>query len=260
MMIFILSGCARQEYEVVINESNNVDFTIRVLISKESYNLLSTFGVDLTEIEKNKVSGTGSEIDTINALFQETAAHLQKYGFKVSSADDAVEIGFIAKKTYLTVEEFNAEIIELCNNDLSGLNLEITYEEKGKSKRYTAYGTLDYVVDADMGFSDTDIKGYFDEQYQNTSAMTASVKIETPISIPVTAHDGIVGQQGISWETSYNGEQKEVHIIAEYKDNTMTYVIIFVVVVALAVGSIFVLRILKQKKEIQASATRDLDS
>lgn len=257
MIMLFFTGCTRQEYSVNINDSDNVDLTIKVLIDKESYNLLSSFGVDINELEDNKVQDTGTEVDKVNALFQESAMTLQDYGFQITALNDAVELGFSAQKTYLTIEEFNSEIQELCKNNVSGLNLDIQYTNTKNHKEYKAYGTLNYLLDEDMGLDDKTIKSYFDEQY-DTSNMTATVYINMPISTQVTNYDGEDSGNGIKWTTSYADGEKEVHVISSYDDNTIIYIIVFVVIIILLVIAFFVLRALKFKKEKDNSALSDV--
>jgi len=251
-----MSGCTRQEYNVVITEQNGVDFQVRVIVDKESYNLLSTFNVDINELEKNRIEGTGSAVDRVNPLFQETAMQFKKLGFDIIELDDAVELGFIAKKGYLTIEEFNAEIKTLCENNLSGLNLDIQYVNTNTKKEYKAYGTLDYVIDKDLGFDDEIIKGYFDKQY-DTSGLTCKAIIQVPATTQVTASDGSNLQNGLEWATSYNEGQKEVHVISEYHDNSMYYIITLIAIVVVAVAGFFILRAMRFKKEKQSSALKD---
>lgn len=258
IIVVFLTGCTRQEYNININDNNSVDFTIKVLISKESYNLISSFGIDINELEENKQKETGTSIDTINALFQETARMLHNYGFNITTLDDAVEVGFKAEKSYLTIEEFNSEIKKLCDNNLSGLALDIQYTDKTNLKEYKAYGTLDYLIDKDMGLDDETIKTYFNDQY-DTSDMTATAYINMPLSTPVTNHDGEVSTNNgaISWTTSYNDGQKEVHIVSLLKNNTILYIIGVVCFVILLIVGFFIIRASKFKREKESSALSD---
>lgn len=257
IVMFLLSGCTRQEYNVVINDNNNVSLTIAAVIDKESYNIISSFGVDISELEENKVTDTGTPVDNVNSLFQEYAMLFQDNGFEITPLDDAVELGFSAKKNYLTIEEFNTEIAKLCENGLSGLNLDIQYVNTKNNKEFKAYGTLNYLLDKDMGLDDEIIKSYFDEQY-DTSGMTAKVYITMPDTTQVTNYDGKVGQNGaIYWETSYKDGETPVHIISSYKDNTIIYAIVLAIVVLLLVVGFFILRARKFKKEKENSALAD---
>ena len=253
IFMFFLSGCTRQEYYIDITDSDNVDFTIKVLIDKESYDLLSSFGIDLPALEEDKITGTGTDVDDVNALFQETAMTLQDYGFTITPLNDTVELGFSAEKTYLTIEEFNNEIVTLCDNNVSGLNLNIQYTNTKNHKEYKAYGTLNYVVDADMQLDDKTIKSYFDEQY-DTSNMTATAYINMPLSTQITNHDGTDTASGVQWITSYSDGEKDVHVISSYNDNTNLYIIVFVIIIILLVIGFFVARALKLKKEKAHSA------
>lgn len=257
MVLFCLSGCTRQEYEVNITEQNSVTFQIKVLIDKESYNLLSTFNVDLNELENNKVDSTNSSVDLVNPLFQETAMQFKTMGFDITDIDDAVEVGFAAKKNYLTIEEFNAEIQNLCKENLSGLNLDIQYTDTKTNKEYKAYGTLKYIVDEDMGFDDSVIKSYFDKQYE-ISGLTCKATIQMPITTQITATDGTAGTNGgIEWTASYDSEEKEVHVISEYHDYTMYYVVGMLVFIVILVVGFFIMRSLKFRKEKQNSALKE---
>lgn len=255
--MLLMTGCTRQEYNVNITDQNGVILEIKALVDKESYNLLSTFNVDLTELEENKVEGTGSSVDKVNPLFQEAAMQFKSYGFEITEVNDAVEIGFSAKKNYLTIEEFNAEIKELCDNNLSGLLLDIQYEDTKNNKEYKAYGALNYVVDKDLGFDDETIKGYFDKQYE-TAGLTCRVTIQMPLSTQITASDGVNSVNGaMEWQTSYDDGEKEVHVISEYHNYSMYYIIAFIVFIILLVVGFFALRSLKFKKEKQNSALKE---
>lgn len=257
MIVFLLSGCTRQEYEVVINDNNNVSFEVTALIDKESYNLISSFGIDISKLEENKVIDTGTPVDKVNALFQEYAMLFQEYGFEITPLDDAVELGFSAKKNYLTIEEFNEEIKKLNENELSGLTLDIQYVNTKNNKEFKAYGSLNYLLDKDMGLDDEIIKSYFDEQY-DSSNMTAQVSITMPVTTQITNHDGTVGQNGaIVWNTSYKDGPKDVHVISSFKDNTLFYAIILILVIVLLIVAFFILRALKFKKEKDNSALAD---
>lgn len=257
IVMFILSGCSRQEYEVVIGDSNSVTFTITAIIDKESYNLLSSFGIDISEIEKKQVEGTGTSVDNVNTLFQETAMLFNSYGFDITPLNDAVEIGFKAKKSYLTIEEFNNEIKELQANNICGLDLDIQYVDTPRKKEYKAYGTLSYVIDPDLGFDDETIKGYFDKQY-DSSGMICRVAIQMPSTTAISASDGTIGANGaLDWQTSYDNGPVDVHIISEFHDNSMIYAFIAGgILVALVIG-FFVLRSLKFKKDKKNSALKD---
>ena len=122
-----LCGCTKQEYEVLIHDNDNVDFTIKISVDKEQYDLLSTFDVTLEDLEANKVNSTNTTVDKVNVLFQEIAMLYNTYGFNITPINDSKEIGFIAKKTYMTIEEFNAEIEKFAQGKISGLNLKIDY-------------------------------------------------------------------------------------------------------------------------------------
>lgn len=253
--LITLAGCTRQEYSVNINDQNNVEFEIKVLISRQSYELLSSFGIDINELNEKQIIDTGTGIDNVNVLFQETAMLFYDYGFNIQPLDDAVDIGFSAKKSYLTIEEFNAEIQQLVANNLSGLYLDIQYVNTNTHKEYKAYGTINYLIDPDMGLDDESIKQYFDRQY-DSSDMTAKVTINMPLSTQITNYDGTPGANngGIVWNTSYKDGQKDVHIISSYSDNTMYYAIGFVVFIIVLVIGFFAMRALKFKKEKMNSA------
>lgn len=255
--ILCMAGCTRQEYNVSITDQNGVDFQIRVVADRDSYNLLSTFNVDLTEIEKNGVDGTGSAIDRVNPLFQEKAMQFKTLGFDITELNDAVELGFIAKKSYLTIEEFNEEIKKMCENNMSGLNLDIQYTDTKNHKEYKAYGTLKYITDEDLGFDDPIIKEYFDKQYE-TSLLTCKVTIMVPSMTKITATDGQNGAGGIlEWTASYDSGEKEVHIISEYHDNTMYYIAVLAVLVVGGIAGFFIMRAMKFRKEKEHSAIKE---
>lgn len=251
--ILTLSGCTKQEYDVKIGDNDSVTFTMRVLVDKESYDLMSSFGVDINELEEKAQEGTNCA-DDVNVLFQETAIQLNDYGFTIKPLNDAVDLGFEASKQYLTIEEFNKEIKYLCENNLSGLNLDIQYKNTDTKKEYKAYGTLNYLLDKDMGLDDETIKSYFDTQY-DSSNMTASLTIMMPTTTQISAHDGTIDTNGqIKWVAEYNKGTRDVHIVSNFSDYSKYYIIGVFGLLIVAVISFFFLRAIKFKKEKQNSA------
>lgn len=46
-MLLVLTGCANQNYELVVNSDDSARFTIRYVIDKDTYDLLSSYEVDM---------------------------------------------------------------------------------------------------------------------------------------------------------------------------------------------------------------------
>jgi len=262
LLMFCFAGCTKQEYIVQIHDNNNVDFTIKLITPKEQYNLLNTFDITLEEMEQNKVSSTNTTVDKVNVLFQEMAMLYHTYGFTITPIDNNEEIGFSAKKTYLSIEEFNTEIQKFAQGKISGLNVQVNYLNKSNKNEYYVQGTLDYIVDNDLNLNNENTKKIFEEQY-DYSYMTAKATIFMPESTQITAFDGAASQESYSveWSASYSGETKPVHIKSLWTDYTMYYIIGGGAFVILIIVVFFVARHLKLKKERSAnnSVTTDDD-
>ena len=125
---------------------------------------------------------------------------------------------------------------------------------RNTKKEYKAYGTLNYLLDKDMGLDDETIKSYFDTQY-DSSNMTASLTIMMPTTTQISAHDGTIDTNGqIKWVAEYNKGTRDVHIVSNFSDYSKYYIIGVFGLLIIAVISFFFLRAIKFKKEKQNSA------
>lgn len=257
-MMLGLSACTSQTYTVKINNDDTVNMAIEISLDMDTYKTLGSFGVDLNKLEESKAD-TGTYIDNINALFQETAAYLNSYGYEIKSLDDAIQVGIKAEKTYKNLDEFNAEIKQIYEDGNSGFNLEIMKTETMTKTEYKAYGTLSYYLDPDSNLTDEKIKAYFDEQY-DSSGMVANVYIYMPTSTKVSATDGdsSTGIAGaIHWQAKYDKSETPVHAISQYTDTTLYYIIAVVAIVVIVIVVFFVLRTMKIKKERASSSLNE---
>lgn len=261
MLIFVmclLSGC-KQTYTVKVNNDDTVDFAIRVVISKDTYNMLSSFNVNTKEMEDNKVLGMSAELDDTSAVFQETAAFFQNRGYTLNPLDDAVEMGFEVSKSFMNPQEFNEEIAYLYNNHFSGLYLDIKNQKTYTSNTYQAYGTLEVQKDSDLEQMNETAMEAFENQF-DLSSVKSEVYIYMPNTTTVTATDGdqTVLQGSTFWSADYGQqEQTPVHVISSYKDDTIIYAGAAVGIVVLLILFVVVSRLIKRKGEKQKSARND---
>lgn len=258
MLAVCLAGC-KQTYTVMVNDDNTVNFSIKEVVDKDTYSMISSFNINIQDLENNKMLGLSEELDETNALFQERAAFFQNRGYSIIPLEDSVEIGFEAKKSFMTLQEFNDEIKKLYDLGLCGLSLEVENNRTRTSNVYTAYGLLEYAIDKDINLEDESMANIAESQF-DVSSMSSEAYIYMPPSVPVTATDGdqTVVNGSIYWTAEYlQNEPTEVHAYSEYKDTTIMYVGIIVGIVILVIVLIVASRLIKRKKEKEQSARND---
>lgn len=239
ILALCLVGCGTQTYYLQINDDDTCTFKISLLVNKETYNRLPAYGIDVDQLNREKNTSTNTSLDNVDALFQEAAAIFQQYDFVITPISDAINIGFEAEKTYLTIADINQEIKTLHQMGLIGVDFEIMKEETRYKKDYKCYGTLDYVLDPDVNMEDEFISKMFKSTFSDTDSLKCSFNVIMPYSTQVSATDGKSGPQGFTWENAYNGEQVPVHIISGVK-NKSAYAITIVVAVILG-AALFIL-------------------
>ncbi len=253
ILIILLTGCGTQNYSLKVNDDNSVEYKIRITVDSTTYDLLSSYGVDMSNLNRNKKSYGDEDIDSLDAVFQEQAMLYRQYNYDIVNVTDTVEIGFEALKKYNTIDEFNSEIKEMYDRNLIGTNVEVIKEETSFGETYKVYGTLEYILDEDVDLEDPAVKENFDNVY-NKSKLSATLSINVPGHTEITTTDGAQNDRLVTWEAFYeeSGEPKEVHVISEYKSKGFYVLICVVGIVALVVIAIVGLKIYKriiQKKE-----------
>lgn len=250
-VLFCLTGCGTQNYNLQINDDDSCIFDITISVNKDTYNLLSSYNIDTAKLNREKNTNTGTEVDNVDALFQEAALTLQQYEYTISAIDDSIDVGFSATKTYPTIAAFNEEIKTLKEIGLVGTDLVITKTEGTFETEYYCYGTLDYVIDKDVDFGSETISESFETLF-DTSQLNCQLSVTMPYSTAIKASDGVYENGTLIWTNSYNnGATKEVHVISGIQNKqafAILIVAIVVVIVILIIVGIKVAKILKTKK------------
>lgn len=251
--IFSLTGCVNEESALIINDDDTSTLTFVITLDKDKYELLSSYGIDVESLNQHKNTSTGTELDKIDALFQETAAQYADNGFAVTPVDDTVEIGFKAYKTYMTIEDLNKDIQTLYSNQLSNVQFEVNKTKTNFNTEYKVYGTIEYVFDKDINLSDPQIEEDFIAMIGKDN-LNSTFTVTMPPSTSVSAHDGTFENNTFKWIANGNDSApKDVHIISSLK-NTSAYAIAGVVI-ALLLGVVALLgaRLIKKYKDRQNS-------
>ena len=246
LCMFCFFGCGKQDYTLQINDDDTCNFSVKITVNSDAYNQLSSeFDVDTDKLNREKNTMTGSDIDNVDAIFQETAAIFNQYGYQIQSVNDSIDIGFEASKTYNTIYDFNNEIQELYNLNLVGCKVEVTKEASRYQKNYKCYGTLEYVFDKDIDMEDEFTAKMFNTQ-ADLDSMVCRLVVVMPYSTAVMKSDGTGSPEGITWQTSYKGDQIPVHVISSAR-NLQAYIITAIIVLVVLIGVVILIsRLLRQ--------------
>ena len=246
---FIFTGCGTQVYNLKFNSDNTLDFKIRITVDTTTYDLLSSYGININELNRNKISYGDEEIDSLDAVFQEQAAIYKQYGYDIINVVDTVEIGFEAHKTYTTIDEFNQEIKKMYDERIVGTNIEVIKEESSLKSTYKVYGSLEYILDDDVDLSDPAVKDNFSKVY-NKSKLSASLSIDTPEKTTVIATDGANSGRTTVWQAMYDetDSSTEVHVISEFKNRSFYILIILGSLIGVIIAIIIGVKVAKKVK------------
>ena len=248
----LFCGCGSQSYFLTVNNDDTSDFSVSVTVDKDTYSLLSSYGIDSDKLNRQKITTSGTSIDDIDALFQEAAAIFQEYGFETEPVNDSVEIGFSAKKTYSSIEELNAEIKELYDKEVIGLTIEVTkYSSKFKTQ-YSMTGELRYVLDPDVDLEDEQNAEIFNSVFDQSN-LIADFTAVFPSSTSIADTDGVTSSNGAgaTWSIKYTDEAESTAInnISSYTNSSM-YAVAFIAVVIIAAALVMLLRrLIRRRKE-----------
>lgn len=246
--IFCLCGCGKQDYFLQINDDDTCNFTIKLTINRDTYNSLSSdYEVDIDQLNREKNTMTGTDMDNVDAVFQETAAIFNQYGYQITAINDTIDIGFEASKKYNTIAELNAEIAELHSINLIGVNLQVGKEQTRYQKTYRCYGELDYILDEDIDMKDDFISKMFLSQ-ADLESLTCQFSVVMPYSTVLERTDGTASPNGYTWTSSYQGSATPIHIISSAR-NTSAYIVTFLIGIVVIVGLIIMIsRFIRQYK------------
>lgn len=253
LFALFLTGCTNQEYSLIVNEDDSADLSIKCIVDKDTYDLLSSYDLEESyKFEQNESSA--NPIERCDILFQETAAVFYDYGFDINPVNDSIQIGFEASKKYKTVDELNADIKKLYEDGLTGFNGEVTITDSLLSKTYLFSGTVQYLLDPDADISESE-KNQLESLYQDTSKIKAQVSLKMPGGL--VAHDGTIENSMAIYSATYeDGEEVPVHLKTQIVNTTLRNIIFGVIIIAVAVGGFFLSKNMKKKKE--AKKIRDL--
>lgn len=244
-MLLVLTGCANQNYELVVNSDDSARFTIRYVIDKDTYDLLSSYEVDMGYTFEQSEKST-NPIERCNVLFQETAAVFYEQGFEITDINDSINIGFEATKNYSTIEELNKNLKELYDKGLTKFKGEVTVTDGLVNKTYLFSGSVEYNLDPDANISEED-KAKLLEIY-DTSGIEATVSMKMPGNL--IAHDGTIEDSMAKYRVTYDeGKEVPVHLKTGVENTLVKNIITVVIVIAIIVGIILASRIMKKKKE-----------
>ena len=249
LFTLFLTGCTNQEYSLIVNEDDSADLSIKCIVDKDTYDLLSSYDLEESyKFEQNESSA--NPIERCDILFQETAAVFYDYGFEINPVNDSIQIGFEASKKYKTVDELNADIKKLYEDGLTGFNGEVTITDSLLSKTYLFSGTVQYLLDPDADISESE-KNQLEALYQDTSKIKAQVSLKMPGGL--VAHDGTIENSMAIYSATY---EVPFHLKTQIVNTTLRNIIFGVLIVAVAVGRFFLSKNMKKKKE--AKRIRDL--
>lgn len=242
-----LTGCTNQEYTLVVNSDDSADLTIRYIVDKDTYDLLSSYDIEGSyKFEQN--TSSANEIERCDVLFQEAAAVFYDYGFKINPVNDSIEIGFEASKNYKTIDELNADIAKLYNDGLTNFNGEVTVDDSLLSKTYVFSGTVKYLLDPDAEVTDAE-KSQILSLY-DTSNLHAQVSLKMPGDL--VDLDGTVEDSMARYTATYDdNEEVPVHLKTQIVNTLVRNIIFAVVIVIVVVGGFFISKNMKKKKEAQ---------
>ena len=83
ILIILLTGCGTQNYSLKVNDDNSVEYKIRITVDSTTYDLLSSYGVDMSNLNRNKKSYGDEDIDSLDAVFQEQAMLYRQYNYDI---------------------------------------------------------------------------------------------------------------------------------------------------------------------------------
>lgn len=246
LMVLFVSGCTNQDYTLVVNSDDTSRFTVKFIVNKDTYDLLSAYN-----IEKNykfeQSANSANNIERCDVLFQETAAVFYEYGFKITPVNDAIEIGFEGVKEYKTLEALNKDLDKLYRDGLIKLKGVVTKDESLLAKTYLFSGSLEYLIDPDLSDISESEKYQLLELY-NTEGLNAEVSLKLPGDL--VALDGTIENSMAKYEVSYEDDKEiPVHLKTQIVNTTLRNIIFVGVGVLALVVFFFISKANKRKKE-----------
>lgn len=245
IICIFLSGCTNQSYSLVVNEDDTSTLTVRIVVDKDTYDLLNSY-----DIEKNynfeQKETSSNPIEQCDVLFQETAAVFSQYGFDISPVNDSIEIGFEGVKKYANINDLNTDLSTMYNDGLINFVGEVSVSNSILGKTYLFSGQVAYKLDPDAEVSDSE-KNQILELY-DTSSLNAKVSLKMPGQL--VAHDGTIEDGLAVYTATYDdGTVTPVHLKTSISNTPVKFGIGIVVVAGLIVGGVFLSRNLKKKRD-----------
>lgn len=245
LMLLAFTGCANQNYELVVNSDDSARFTIKYIVDKDTYDSLSSYDIDMGYTFEQSEKST-NPIERCNVLFQEIASVFHEQGFEIKDINDSVNIGFEATKNYATIEELNKDIKSLYDKKLIKLNGEVSISDSLLNKTYLFSGSVEYLLDPDAEVSEEDKKQLLD--LYDASGLEATVSMKMPGNL--VAHDGTIEDSMAKYKVTYNDNKEvPVHLKTSIPNTLVRNIIMITIVVLVFVGIILGSRYAKKKKE-----------
>lgn len=245
LMLLVFTGCANQNYELVVNSDDSARFTIRYMIDKDTYDLLSSYDIDMGYTFEQSEKST-NPIERCNVLFQEIASVFHEQGFEITDINDSVNIGFEATKNYNTIEELNKDIQNLYDKELIKLKGTVNISESLLNKTYLFSGSVEYNLDSDAKIDENE-KSKLLEVY-DVSGLEATVSLKMPGNL--VAHDGTIEDSMAKYKVAYNDNKEvPVHLKTAIQNTLVKNIITIAIAVFVFIGIILGSRYLKKKKE-----------
>lgn len=245
ILCFFLTGCTNQTYSLIINDDDSSTFTVRVVVDKDTYDLLNSYDIEKNYNFEQKETSSNS-IEQCDVLFQETAAVFNQYGFEISPVNDAVEIGFQGVKKYTAIDDLNKDLVAMYNDGLINFVGEVSVDSSIFGKTYLFSGKVAYKLDPDAEISEEE-KNQLLELY-DTSSLSAKVSLKMPGQL--VAHDGTIEDGLAVYSATYDeGTEVPVHLKTSISNTPVKIGLGLVVFVGVVVGGVFLARNMKKKRE-----------
>ena len=258
LLLLLFTGCGAQNYKLTINDDDSSTFYVKLAVDTTTYNLLSSYGINTSELNKQKERNSGTAIDNVDALFQETAYQFYNNGFDIAAIDDSIEIGFEGTKKYSTLKELNEDIQQLNKNKIIGTDINIVKESGTISTKYSVYGELNYLLDPDVNLDDKNTQKNFDKLFDK-SKLTASLTVILPPSSSLQKYDGTIDQNksAMIWNASYNNGKTPIHVTSDIKNQkaiAILGVLLLLIIIILIVAILKIISRANQSKNKKGKA------
>lgn len=217
LLSFMLVGCAQQSYFVKVNDDDTVNFKIELKVPIKEVEKFDTLNIQKEEILESK-----------EPLFNILGKKFKDKGFTTSYKEDTTGIIYDVQKIYKNPAEFNAEIKELNNQKLIGLNLNIDKDSKLSGTKVGYHGFLKFNMDDDLKNELKSNSHLIDFMKDVPITATLTIVEDKPIVNVLSMETGEKGEAtaiiGGTWDINSEQPEKEVGIVVEEKNQTFALI------------------------------------